>query len=73
LCVSIFPVAQGIHRGYKGELVILIGIQNDFQSAVNRACDNQHNKCADVANSNKKGSLTVGDCDTQNSELARRE
>ena len=42
--------------------------QNDFQSAVNRACDNQHNECADVANG-KKGTLTVGDCDKQNGTL----
>jgi len=40
--------------------------QNDFQSAVNRACDDQHNECADVANGNKKGTLTVNDCDKQN-------
>ncbi|KAH8882693.1 hypothetical protein GQ53DRAFT_831337 [Thozetella sp. PMI_491] len=36
----------------------------DFQSAANRACDNQHNSCANAANS-KQGTFEVGDCDKQ--------
>ncbi|KAI1854210.1 hypothetical protein JX265_000614 [Neoarthrinium moseri] len=40
----------------------------DFQSAAGRACDNQKNLCANQANSNKGGSLEVGDCDKQNDQ-----
>ncbi|SPQ19615.1 f587c4b2-5b37-4028-a1a5-ad56ecb54262 [Thermothielavioides terrestris] len=39
----------------------------DFESASNRACDNQKNVCADIAN-NGTGSFTVGDCDQQNQQ-----
>ncbi|KAL8350953.1 hypothetical protein RB601_000878 [Gaeumannomyces tritici] len=38
----------------------------DFRSAANRACDNQKNACADMANGSKKGDFTVGECDKQN-------
>ncbi|KAK1758503.1 hypothetical protein QBC47DRAFT_143217 [Echria macrotheca] len=38
---------------------------SDFETAANRACDNQFNKCADVANSGNAG-FKVGDCDKQN-------
>jgi hypothetical protein len=38
--------------------------QKDFKSAANRACDNQHNACANLAN-NKSGKFTVGQCDQQ--------
>ncbi len=41
--------------------------QTDFESAANRACDNQHNSCADLANS-KQGNFAVSDCDKQDSE-----
>ncbi|KAK3310274.1 uncharacterized protein B0T15DRAFT_31637 [Chaetomium strumarium] len=37
----------------------------DYESAANRACDNQKNVCADMAN-NGTGSFKVGDCDRQN-------
>lgn len=37
---------------------------NDFRSAANRACDNQFNDCADIANS-KQGNFAVNDCDRQ--------
>ncbi|TPX14508.1 uncharacterized protein E0L32_005472 [Thyridium curvatum] len=37
----------------------------DFATAANRACDNQHNKCAEVANSKQGGGLKVSDCDQQ--------
>ncbi|OAA62428.1 hypothetical protein SPI_03968 [Niveomyces insectorum RCEF 264] len=40
----------------------------DFRSAADRSCDNQHNSCADAANSNKQAGFTVGDCDTQNTQ-----
>ncbi|EPE04645.1 hypothetical protein F503_06194 [Ophiostoma piceae UAMH 11346] len=40
----------------------------DYQTAAGRACDNQHNSCADAANSQKSSSFTVGDCDTQNTQ-----
>lgn len=40
----------------------------DFRSAANRACDNQKNACADMANGSKKGEFTVGECDKQNEE-----
>ncbi|KAL1851044.1 hypothetical protein VTK73DRAFT_9550 [Phialemonium thermophilum] len=40
---------------------------NDFPTAANRACDNQHNKCADLANS-KKGAFTVQQCDEQSTQ-----
>ncbi|KAK3906611.1 hypothetical protein C8A05DRAFT_40639 [Staphylotrichum tortipilum] len=36
----------------------------DFETAANRACDNQKNVCADFAN-NGTGSFKVGDCDQQ--------
>ncbi|KAK1836965.1 hypothetical protein QBC39DRAFT_33 [Podospora conica] len=38
----------------------------DFNSAANRACDNQFNQCAAIAN-RKGGNFEVGDCDKQNS------
>ncbi|KAK5654345.1 hypothetical protein OQA88_7254 [Cercophora sp. LCS_1] len=38
---------------------------NDFETAAIRACDNQFNKCADIAN-NGQASFSVGDCDRQN-------
>ncbi|OIW30550.1 hypothetical protein CONLIGDRAFT_642637 [Coniochaeta ligniaria NRRL 30616] len=40
---------------------------NDFKTAANRACDNQHNACADLAN-NKTGKFTVGQCDQQSTQ-----
>ncbi|KAL8387358.1 hypothetical protein RB595_009962 [Gaeumannomyces hyphopodioides] len=43
----------------------------DFRSAANRACDNQKNSCADMANGSKKGEFAVGDCDKQNGMMAR--
>ncbi len=43
--------------------------QRDFETAANRACDNQKNQCADVANSGS-ASFKVGDCDRQSGELA---
>ena len=42
-------------------------MQRDFNSAANRACDNQFNECADLAN-RKAGTFEVGDCDRQNCE-----
>ncbi|KAH6630267.1 hypothetical protein B0J18DRAFT_95260 [Chaetomium sp. MPI-SDFR-AT-0129] len=36
----------------------------DFDTAANRACDNQKNNCADMAN-NGTGDFKVGDCDQQ--------
>jgi hypothetical protein len=46
----------------------LTGKQNDFKTAANRACDNQHNSCAELAN-NKTGKFSVGECDKQSSEF----
>ncbi|KAL2269525.1 hypothetical protein VTJ83DRAFT_1709 [Remersonia thermophila] len=40
---------------------------NDFESAANRACDNQKNVCANLAN-NGTGNFKVGDCDLQNEQ-----
>ncbi|KLU83294.1 hypothetical protein MAPG_02358 [Magnaporthiopsis poae ATCC 64411] len=40
----------------------------DFRSAADRACDNQKNACANMANGSKKGEFSVGDCDKQNEE-----
>ncbi|RYP23023.1 hypothetical protein DL766_007578 [Monosporascus sp. MC13-8B] len=41
----------------------------DYQSAVNRACDNQKNECARAANANKDAvDFAVSDCDRQNNE-----
>ncbi|KAH8169945.1 hypothetical protein LIA77_10489 [Sarocladium implicatum] len=39
----------------------------DYNSAFDRACDNQKNACADQAN-NGGGDFEVGDCDNQNNE-----
>ncbi|KAK4117460.1 hypothetical protein N656DRAFT_764676 [Canariomyces notabilis] len=36
----------------------------DYQTAANRACDNQKNACADLAN-NGTGAFSVGECDQQ--------
>ncbi|RKU43644.1 hypothetical protein DL546_005230 [Coniochaeta pulveracea] len=41
---------------------------NDFKTAANRACDNQHNACADQANGDRNAGFKVGDCDEQNSK-----
>lgn len=40
----------------------------DFQSAANRACDNQKNTCAKTANNGSDTTLQVSDCDTQNTQ-----
>lgn len=40
----------------------------DFNSAAQRSCDNQKNKCAQQANSGGNAGFEVSDCDTQNSE-----
>ncbi|KAL1836659.1 hypothetical protein VTJ49DRAFT_4809 [Mycothermus thermophilus] len=40
---------------------------NDFEAAANRACDNQKNVCANLAN-NGTGNFKVGDCDLQNDQ-----
>ncbi|RYP02875.1 hypothetical protein DL764_005531 [Monosporascus ibericus] len=41
----------------------------DYQSAVNRACDNQKNECARAANANRDAvEFAVSDCDRQNNE-----
>ncbi|EFQ26756.1 hypothetical protein CGRA01v4_08977 [Colletotrichum graminicola] len=39
----------------------------DFATAANRACDNQKNKCADVAN-NGSQKFSVSECDKQSNE-----
>jgi hypothetical protein len=42
----------------------------DFNSAAQRSCDNQKNKCAQTANSgDNKAGFEVSDCDQQNSEF----
>lgn len=50
---------------------MLTSVQRDFNSAANRACDNQFNECAAIAN-RKGGSFEVGDCDKQNCEFVQR-
>lgn len=40
-------------------------IQPDFRTAADRACDNQKNNCAEIANS-PTGTFEVSDCDKQN-------
>jgi len=42
----------------------------DFETAANRACDNQKNRCAEIANANggQGGQFSVGDCDRQSGE-----
>lgn len=40
-------------------------IQPDFRTAADRACDNQKNNCAEIANS-PTGTFEVRDCDKQN-------
>jgi len=39
-----------------------------FTDAWTRSCNNQHNSCADAANANQKGSVTTGNCDTQQTQ-----
>ncbi|KAJ9155263.1 hypothetical protein NKR23_g1742 [Pleurostoma richardsiae] len=39
----------------------------DFATAANRACDNQHNTCAELSN-NKTADFPVSDCDQQSDE-----
>ncbi|KAL2149905.1 hypothetical protein VTH82DRAFT_7581 [Thermothelomyces myriococcoides] len=38
----------------------------DYETAANRACDNQKNSCADIANNDPGASFEVSDCDRQN-------
>lgn len=45
--------------------------QPDYETAANRACDNQKNACADLANSGAASS-EVGDCDLQSGECPAR-
>lgn len=40
----------------------------DFNSAAQRSCDNQKNKCAQEANNGGNAGFEVSDCDSQNSE-----
>lgn len=40
----------------------------DFDSAAQRSCDNQKNKCAQEANNGGNAGFEVSDCDSQNSE-----
>lgn len=40
----------------------------DFNSAAQRSCDNQKNKCAQVANSGDGAGFEVSDCDQQNNQ-----
>ncbi|KAF8858745.1 hypothetical protein BDZ45DRAFT_391038 [Acephala macrosclerotiorum] len=40
----------------------------DFDSAATRSCNDQHNACADVANGGSANGLTVGQCDTQQTQ-----
>lgn len=42
--------------------------QTDFDDAANRACDNQHNECANIAN-DEEGAFSVPECDEQMSEF----
>lgn len=37
----------------------------DFPSALERSCANQHNACADIANSGKNSGVTTAECETQ--------
>jgi hypothetical protein len=37
----------------------------DFATAATRSCNNQHNSCAQAANNSGDKTLTVGQCDTQ--------
>ena len=37
----------------------------DFLTAATRSCNNQHNACAQAANASGDKSLTVGQCDQQ--------
>jgi hypothetical protein len=41
---------------------------DDFQTAAIRSCNNQHNACAQAANASGDKTLTVGDCDTQQTQ-----
>ncbi|KAH7311090.1 hypothetical protein BKA65DRAFT_558907 [Rhexocercosporidium sp. MPI-PUGE-AT-0058] len=44
---------------------------NDFKTAATRSCNNQHNACAKVANSNdgsNASGIKVGDCDDQQTQ-----
>ena len=41
----------------------------DFNSAAQRSCDNQKNKCAQEANNGGNAGFEVSDCDNQNSEF----
>ncbi|KAI0130244.1 hypothetical protein BJ170DRAFT_307455 [Xylariales sp. AK1849] len=40
----------------------------DFASAADRACDNQKNDCANIANSQKDSTFKVSDCDQQDTD-----
>ncbi|KAF8827754.1 hypothetical protein HHX47_DHR4000306 [Lentinula edodes] len=40
----------------------------NLSAALQRSCSIQHNACADAANSGSAAGITVGDCDTQNTQ-----
>ncbi|KAJ3856617.1 hypothetical protein EV368DRAFT_32106 [Lentinula lateritia] len=40
----------------------------NLAAALQRSCSIQHNACADAANSGSAAGITVGDCDTQNTQ-----
>jgi hypothetical protein len=41
---------------------------SDFPTAATRSCNNQHNACAEIANNSGDKNLTVGQCDTQQTQ-----
>ncbi|KAJ3754304.1 hypothetical protein EV360DRAFT_51903 [Lentinula raphanica] len=54
-----------------GRGFVVSGETGDFlnlSAALQRSCSVQHNACADAANSGAAAGITVGDCDTQNTQ-----
>ncbi|KAJ3768021.1 hypothetical protein EV361DRAFT_437938 [Lentinula raphanica] len=54
-----------------GRGFVVAGETGDFlnlSAALQRSCSVQHNACADAANSGAAAGITVGDCDTQNTQ-----
>ncbi|KAJ4482257.1 hypothetical protein J3R30DRAFT_3458037 [Lentinula aciculospora] len=63
---SLPPAVTTGGRGF-----VVAGETDDFlnlSAALQRSCSIQHNACADAANSGAAAGVTVGDCDTQNTQ-----
>ncbi|KAJ4501441.1 hypothetical protein C8R41DRAFT_749321, partial [Lentinula lateritia] len=61
-------LAPAVTSGGRGFVVAAGDSFLNLSAALQRSCSIQHNACADAANSGSAAGITVGDCDTQNTQ-----